>query len=144
MTAQKGRACIIQVSDGATPTPAFTTIGGAQNVTLSINNEPVDITNADSNGVRTLLEGAGVNSITLSFSGVYLDGDTNGQHRLRALAMANTHTAFRITTPGTTNDGTYAGTFMVASMELAGEHNQAITTSFTLESAGAVTFTPTA
>lgn len=143
MTAQKGRSCIIQVSDGA-GTPVFTTIGGAQTVSLSINNEMVDITNAGTNGIRTLLEGAGVTSITMSFSGVYLDSDTAGQHRLRALVTANQHADFKITTPGTTNDGTYAGKFMVSTMEIAGEHNQAMTTSFTLESAGAVTFTPTA
>lgn len=143
MTAQKGRSCIIQVSDGA-GTPVFTTIGGARNVSIAINNEMADMSNAGTNGIRTLLEGAGATSITMSFSGVYLDSDTAGQHRLRALVLANQHADFRIITPGTTNDGTYAGKFMVSTMEVTGEDNDVMTTSFTLESAGAVTFTPTA
>ena len=41
--------------------------------TISINNEPIDITNDDDVGFRTLLEDSGTRSIDLSVEGVHKD-----------------------------------------------------------------------
>lgn len=141
MTAQKGRLYLVKVDNGS---GTFNTVGGARKVSMSINNEPVDITSADDAGFRTLLAGAGVNSISVTLEGVYLDSDTNGLARIQTLATTNAHTDFQIVKPGATNDGTFEGEFMVATLEHAGEYNGSMTYNIKLESSGEITFTTTA
>lgn len=48
---------------------AYTTIGGVRAKSFQINNEEVDITDGDDDTWKKLLEGAGVRSISASFSG---------------------------------------------------------------------------
>lgn len=114
----------------------FTAIGGARSGTLTVNNETVDITNADSAGIRTLLEGAGNTSVSLKLQGVYVDDAAIGD--IRDDAMTNAFRAYQVVVPGSTANVTYEGTFQVASYEEAGEYNGAMTYNLTLESAGTV------
>jgi TP901-1 family phage major tail protein len=132
---QKGRAVLIKYNTGTT---IFAAIGGAREITLTIANEPVDVTNADSAGVRQLLEGAGVNSVSIKLQGVYVDDAA--LEALRTDAATNVHRKFQLTIPGT-NTVTYEGIFMIASFEEAGSYNGAMTYNITLESASAVTIT---
>ena len=104
--------------------------------TLTINSEPVDITNADDTGIRKLLENAGVTSVSIKAQGVYVDDAYIAS--IRAAALANTHKSFQFVVPGTVSK-TYQGTFMIASFEEVGSYNNTVTYSLTLESAGAVT-----
>lgn len=138
MTAQKGRSFGIKIDNGS---GAFNLIGAARNVELAINNEPVDITNNDSEGIRELLGDAGTQSVSLTISGVYLDADANGQRRLEALAFSREIVAFEIVQPGSVNDGKYEGDFMVASLTKKGEYNGTMTYEAKLESSGPVTYT---
>lgn len=136
MAAQKGKAVLIKHGDGASPTEAFTTIGGLRSSTITKNDETVDITNKDSSGVRELLGGAGINSVTISGSGVFTD--SAAEVSLRAELGASTFNNYQFVIPGL---GTYEGAFMLASLEYAGEYNGETTYSCTFESSGAVTFT---
>jgi TP901-1 family phage major tail protein len=114
----------------------YVTIGGAREVTLTISNEPVDITNSDDSGIRKLLEGAGVNSVSIKLQGVYVEDAAAAA--IRTDASTNAHRNYQFVMPGTVSK-TYQGSFMVASYEEAGSYNGAATYNITFESAGAVT-----
>lgn len=133
MAAQKGRGVILKYESAA---DTFTEVGGAREVTITINNEQVDTTNADDNGVRKLLEGAGTNSVSVKFQNVYIEDAAAAA--IRTDASTNAHRKYQVVIPGTAAK-TYEGEFMVASFEEAGTYNGPVTTSLTLESAGAVT-----
>lgn len=134
MAAQKGAALLLKVGNGASP-EVFTTIGGLRSTSITMNEEPVDITNKDSSGVRTLLAQGGVVSYTIAGSGVFTDAasETTLRQKFNASAFAN----FQVIVP---DFGTFTGAFMVASLEYAGEYNGEVTYSVTLESAGTITF----
>ena len=77
MAAQKGSAMLMKVGNAGSP-ETFTTIAGLRSTSLTVNNESVDVTNKDSSNNRTLLAEAGVQSISVSGSGVFTDGATQG------------------------------------------------------------------
>ena len=136
MAAQKGESFLLKIE--ATPGGGtYGAIGGGRAVTISINNEMVDVTNKDSSGVRELLAGAGINSMNVSAEGVYVD-DSNIDLLLTA-GTANTHLNYQITFPGSTANRTFTGAFGVESIEASGEYNGSITYSMTLQSDGAIT-----
>jgi TP901-1 family phage major tail protein len=114
----------------------YVTVGGARELTLTINNEPVDITNSDDAGIRKLLEGAGVNSISIKLQGVYVEDAAAAA--IRVDASTNAHRNYQFVMPGAVTK-TYQGGFMIASYEEAGSYNGSATYNITLESAGAVT-----
>lgn len=134
MVAQKGRSVLLKYFNGS----IYVTIGGAREVTLTINNEPVDITNADDSGIRKLLEGAGVNSIDIKFQGVYVEDAAAAA--IRVDASTNAHRNYQFVMPGT-SPKTYQGSFMVANYEESGSYNGAAASSLSLSSAGAITIT---
>jgi TP901-1 family phage major tail protein len=70
MAAQKGKSLLLKIN---TTGSTYVTIGGLRSTSVSLNDEMVDITNKDSSNVREILAGAGVNSITISGSGVFTD-----------------------------------------------------------------------
>lgn len=136
MAAQKGLDLILKVGDGGSP-ESFTQAGGLRSNNLTINNETVDVTNKSSSGVRVLLEGAGVNSIDLTASGVFEDDahvDT-----LRDAAENNTFVNCQLVVPGDTYGRTYEGAFQIASFAHAGEYNGEMTYEVTLNSSGTIT-----
>lgn len=134
MTAQKGSDFLLKIGDGGGP-EVFTTIGGFRQNKLAINNVPVDATSKDSGGKRQLLAGAGIQTMSASGSGVFVDD----------AAFATAHTAalndtidnWEIIVP---DFGTYQGPFQVTNLEFDGTHNGEQTYSLSLESAGTITF----
>lgn len=132
MVAQKGRNVLIKYFNGT----GYVTVGGAREATLTIANEPVDITNSDDAGIRKLLEGAGVNSVSMKLQGVYVEDAAAAA--IRVDASVNAHRNYQFIMPGTSAK-TYQGSFMVASYEEAGSYKDAATYNLTLESAGVVT-----
>ena len=134
MAAQKGAALLVKLGNGASP-EVFTTIAGLRSTSITLNDEPVDITNKDSSGTRTLLSQGGVQSYSISGSGVFLDAA--GDDTLRQKFGASTYANYQVIVP---DFGTFTGPFMVASLEYAGEYNGEVTYSITLESAAGVTF----
>lgn len=112
-----------------------TTIADCRTHSLRVNNEPVDITNKSSSNYRTLLEGAGVKSVTISFSGIV--SNDSGFETFQGYAWANSINAHAM---GWADGDTLEGSFQVTSFEITGEHNGEQAFSATLESSGAYTF----
>lgn len=136
MAGQLGRSVLIKVEDSP-GAGTYTTLAGVRTTSLTINNEIVDITSKEDNGVRKLLEGAGINSIAFTGAGVFKDDAAFS--RMRTSAENNTHLNYQVTFPGDTYARTYTGAFAIPSLELAGEYNGEMTYSVSMESAGTVT-----
>lgn len=135
MVAQAGKQLLIKVGDGAGP-EVFTTVAGLRSNSISINKETVDITNKGSTGQwRELLGGAGVKSVSVSGSGVFLDDAS--EETVRADIFSDAITNYQILVP---DFGTFTGAFEVTSIEYAGEYNGEATYSLSLESAGVIAF----
>jgi TP901-1 family phage major tail protein len=134
MAAQKGSAMLMKVGDGADP-EVFTTIAGLRSTSLTVNNESVDVTNKDSSGKRELLAAAGVQSISVSGSGVFTDGSS--ESTIKTNALADTIDNYQFLVP---DFGTFTGAFQITSLEYAGEFNGEVTYSMSFESGGTITF----
>ena len=143
MAAQKGLDVLMKIDISGTKT----TIGGLRSTSITLNEESVDITNKDSLGNRTLLAGAGVNSLSVSGSGVFTDSASEVAVRTAFQAQQNTSDgssaqtaafeSFQFIVP---NLGTYTGNFQITSLEYSGEYNGEATYSMSFESAGYITF----
>ena len=131
MAAQRGGALLLKMDISGT----MTTIGGLRSTSITINDEAVDITNKDSGSSRTLLPSGGILSMTVSASGVFTDATS--ETTLRSKVHQSSFESYNIIIPDL---GTYAGSFMIASLEYAGEYNGEVTYSITLESSGAISF----
>ena len=134
MAAQKGSALLMKIGNGGSP-ETFTTIGGMRSTSISMNDEVVDITNKDSGRARAILAQAGVNSMTVSGSGVFTDSAS--ETTLESKFDNSTLDNYQFLVP---DFGTYTGSFMLTTLEYAGEFNGEVTYSFTFESNGTITF----
>ena len=132
MAAQRGKALLLKVDISGT----MTTIGGMRSTSMTLNDEAVDITNKDSGSQRELLPAGGILSMSITASGVFTD--STAEQTLRSAYGTSTFKSYNVIVPDL---GTYAGTFMVASLEYSGEYNGEATYSVTLESSGSITFT---
>lgn len=136
MTAQKGSDLVVKIGDGASP-EVFTNFAGLRTKSMDVNAETVDITNSDSTSKwRELLAGAGIKSMAVSGSGVFLDAavDTTLQTEL----FAQTHPNFQVVVP---DFGTFEGAFQLSSRRISADHNAEVQYEFQLESAGVIAFT---
>jgi TP901-1 family phage major tail protein len=113
-----------------------TMIAAGRTISVSLNAETVDVTSADdTNRWRQLLAAAGTKSMSVSFSGVLKDVATHDQ--VIDDYVAQTNDAYGIVL-GTL--GTFDGNFTVTQFEASGEHNGEAQFTFTLESAGDITY----
>lgn len=135
MPAQKGRLFTIKMNTTGT---TFVAVAGMREPSITINNEAVDVTTSDDSGIRKLLEGGGVTSMSVKATGVYMDDTTF--NTLRAASLTNTHKKMQVSVPGTPVK-TYEADFMIATVEENGTYNGSVNYSLTLESAGAITLT---
>ena len=131
MAAQRGKALLLKIGISGT----MTTVGGMRSTSMTLNDEAVDITNKDSGSFRELLPSGGIQSMTITASGVFTD--STAEQTLRSAYGTSSFKSYNIIVPDL---GTYAGTFMIASLEYAGEYNGEATYSVTLESSGSITF----
>lgn len=132
MTAQAANSLLLTRYNGST----YDTIGLMRSKSLKLNGEIVDITNDSSSGVRELLAGAGVRSVSVSGSGVF--DATGDQELVFGDWAARNLTSWELVIPGY---ATVEADFMVTDLEIAGDANQEVTFSMTLESSGAITIT---
>ena len=137
MSAQPGRELLVKIGDGGSP-ETFNTVAGLRATTFTFNATTVDVTNADSvNQWRELLAGAGVKSAAFSGSGVFKDAASD--ESLRAAFFNQAAPDFQIVIP---NFGTIQGAFQIASLQYEGPYDGEVKISLSLQSAGALTFTP--
>lgn len=130
MTASVGRTIHVYRGDGSPQA----LVAGVREKGLTNNGEPVDITNDDSSGWRSLLNVAGVNSVDISVSGV-LEDDT-----LRAEWYSNDR--LKATTFRYPDGGEVTGDFYLNGYSETGNHDGEVTFEATFASSGEVSYTP--
>ena len=132
MTAQKGAAFLLKISDGASPA-AYQTVAGLRTTQMSVTGETVVVTSKDSAGWRELLSGAGVRAVSVSAAGIFLGSAAEAQ--VRANALAGTLDAYELSF----EDGEkLRGSFLVQRLDYAGDFNGERNYTLQLESSGAV------
>ena len=144
MAAQKGLDMLLKINTSGS---TYATVGCLRSTSITLNDESVDITTKDSQGTRTLLAGGGMNSVSISASGVFTDASTEETVRAAYFAQQNTSDGSSDQTPAFKNFqfripdfGTLTGSFQITSLEYAGEYNGEVTYSFSFESAGYITY----
>lgn len=137
MAALAGRKVRVKYdADGAGGTAAAV-VAGARTDSLTINNEPIDITDKDDAGVRTMLDDVGSKSMSMSCEGVLIN-DTLLDIAQGATAASALHT-FEFDIDGI---GSFAGEWFITSFEVSGaEGTDPATFTMSVESSGAITYT---
>lgn len=137
MAEQCGSAILISFKDSG---GTYRVVSGLRTQSISLNAEAVDVTSSSSVGRwRTYLDGCGIRSATMSGNGPF--NDDLGQNAVLDSVMNNQLREAKILVPGL---GTFEGMWKVTSLELSGEHNDAVQYSQTYESAGEITYTAVA
>lgn len=132
MTAQKGSAFLLKISDGATPA-VYRTVAGLRTTQMSISGDAVVITSKDSAGWRELLSGAGARSVSVSAAGIFLGSAAEAQ--VRANAMNGTLDDYELSF----EDGEkLRGRFLVQKLDYSGDFNGERNYTLSLESSGQV------
>ena len=132
MTAQKGSAFLLKISEGGS-TGTYRTVAGLRTTQLSITGDAVVITSKESGGWRELLSGAGVRSVSVSAAGIFLGSAAEAQ--VRANAMAGTIDDYELSFEGGEK---LRGRFLVQRLDYAGDFNGERNYTLALESSGAV------
>lgn len=132
MTAEKGSAFLLKVGDGAA-TPVYTTIAGLRTTQLSINGDPVVITNKGSGGWRELLGGAGVRSVSAAGAGVFTG--SAAETRIKASALSGVLDDYELSFE---SGERMRGKFLITRLDYAGDFNGERSYTLALESSGAV------
>jgi TP901-1 family phage major tail protein len=132
MTAFVGRKAVLSMGSPLVAVAALRT------KTMSLANEPVDVTSDDDNGFRKLLQDPGNKTLDISIEGVAKD--VASFNSLMTLATSGTDILESVSLlfPAI---GTIAGEFVISSFEIGAPYNEAATFSCTLQSAGAYTWT---
>lgn len=133
MPGTAGKDFLIQKWNGVS---GYESVGGQRTATMVINNEQIDITSkTGATRWRQLITG-GIQSLSLTGAGVF--DDTTRLKALRDDAIANTVGLFRLIDA---NGDYFQGNFQITNWQESGENSGALEMSFTLESAGDITFT---
>jgi predicted secreted protein len=112
-----------------------TAVAGARTDNLTINNEPIDITDKAALGWRTLLADAGVRSIDADVEGVITDAT------FLALAVGTASSLLAAYTLEIDGVGTFAGNFYLNSFAVSGEQADTVTFTANIQSSGTITWT---
>jgi len=132
MTAQKGSAFLLKISDGAA-SPAYQTVAGLRTTQMSVTGETVVVTHKASGGWRELLSGAGVRAVSVSAAGIFLG--SAAEAKVRANVLAGTLDDYELSF----EDGErLRGKFLVQRLDYAGDFNGERNYTLQLESSGAV------
>jgi predicted secreted protein len=112
-----------------------TAVAGARSDSITINNEPIDITDKDDAGWRTFLADVGVRSIDCEVEGVLNDST------FLALAVGTGSALLEAYTLEVLGIGSFTGNFFLASFAVTGEQADATTFTASIQSSGTITFT---
>ena len=132
MTARKGSAFLLKISNGGAPA-SYQTVAGLRTTQMSVTGDAVVVTSKDSGGWRELLSGAGVRSVSVSAAGIFLGSTAEAQ--VRANAMSGTLDDYELSF----EDGErLRGRFLVQRLDYAGDFNGERNYTLQLESSGQV------
>ena len=132
MSAQNGATFLLKIGNGASPV-SYRTVAGMKTTQMTINGDPVVITNKSSGGWRDLLSGAGTRSVSVSASGIFLGSEAVSL--IRGHALAGTINDIELSFEGGER---FFGRFLVQRLDYSGDFNGERTYTFQLESSGAV------
>jgi len=132
MAAERGSAFLLKIGSGG-QTPTYSTVAGLKTTQLSINGDPVVITNKGSGGWRELLSGAGVRSVSVAASGIFTGSAAEVQ--VRALALSGGLEDYELSFE---SGERMRGRFLVSRLEYAGDFNGERNYTLGLESSGEV------
>ncbi len=132
MPAQRGSAFLLKISNGAVP-PVYQTVAGLRTTSLSVTGDTVIVTSKDSGGWRELLSGAGVRSVSVAASGIFLASAAEVQIRSNALngLLDDYQLSFE-------SGEKLSGRFLVQRLDYAGDFNGERNYTMQLESSGPV------
>ena len=134
MAVQSGKDLLIKIDQ--TGDGQFVTIAGLRATRISFNTESVDVTSLESTGGwRELLAGAGVKSAAVSGQGIFRDAASDALVREAFFDQAAKR--WRLIVP---DFGVLEGSFLVAALEYAGEHEGEASFALSLASAGEIGF----
>lgn len=120
-----------------TPTGAGTPVTGMRTKTITINNEPIDITSDDDSGWATFLdEDPAQRSIEMSVEGITKD---DSLIELATEGGSNLISEYTLEFEGL---GSFTGDFHIGSLELGANYNEAVTFSCTIRSSGEMVWEP--
>jgi predicted secreted protein len=131
----KGRAFVLKRGNGAT-VEVFTTVGGVRTTNMTINNNPVDVSD-NASGWQKMLADGGIQSIEVSLDGIVKNNAVFED--LLQDAFDRVPVSVQLESG---NADVYQGAVVVASLQRSGAHDGAETFSATLQSDGAFTYTP--
>jgi len=134
MVCDKGRNILIKISDGTSPA-TFTTVGGIQSRTITVNNEAVDITDSDTAPYRALCSGAGIKQVNIAGNGIFKDDAAINAIEDLAFDVDSNEQEFQVVFE---NLDIIQGVFHVSTFEYTGEFNGARQYNLSLENAGVV------
>lgn len=112
----------------------YTAIGGFTARSITLNNAPVEFTNANSNHWREMLSGAGIRSAEISGSGVFVNDA--GIKMMLAAVIDGTLKDMQFELPGVIR---FTGWWSITSCDLQTSHDTADSYNFAASSSGAIT-----
>lgn len=140
--AKAGRLFLLQLAGSTSPT-SFTTVSGLRATDISINGNPVDISNKQSGGWREYLPGAGLSEMSFTGSGVFDAASQPTAQLLNAIfsSAANPNSPIFIQARIISGAGdAFVGTFAVATFKRSGAHDGPELYDITLNSSGPVIY----
>lgn len=126
-----GRNVIVSVGPAVI---SLVVIGNARTKSLTINNEPIDVTADDDAGIRRYMSAFAERSVDISIEGVFRNAVAT--QNLIDLSLASPPVAFVRLNFGTF---TITGTFFMSSFESGADYKDAATYSCSFASSGAIT-----
>lgn len=135
MAAAAGKLFLIKVNTGTTGSPIWTSVGGLQTKSLTINNQLVEITNDDSFNIEYL---AGAGLTEYSASGEAVMKDDAAMKAVMAHAAARSEDEYQVIVP---NHGTFQGSFIVENFQVSGTTKAELRAQFGLKATSTITFT---
>lgn len=127
----------IRVSTGP---DVYTAIAGFRSDSMTLNNEAIDVTDKDGTLWKELLEGAGVQSMSLKGSGIVSDAAIF-KTTLMGAAVGKTFVKLKLESG---LGDVFVGDFLITSLERGGEYNKEETFSCSFDSAGEISYTAAA
>jgi len=116
--------------------PTGTLVAGVRTKSISVNGEPIDITNDDDLGWRKLLDQPGEVSVEISVSGIL----KNETLITEAVNTSDRMQATSFEWPASGAAGSLAGDFFLTAFSITGEYQGSATFEATFVSSGAITF----
>lgn len=132
MAIESGAAFLLKISDGNVP-EQFVTVAGMRTTQLSLNTDPVVVTNKGSGGWRELLPTGGIKSVSIAGAGVFTGSAAEMQ--LKNLALSGMVDRFEVSFEGGER---LRGAFQLTRLDYSGDFNGERTYTLALESSGAV------